>query len=383
MKATSPRWGREKVRTALGLKVWEIELAVETGLFARGEDRRFDPAEVQTALDSGEEFRARLRAEYRLNATEAAGLLGISKQRFARVVEQTGLRPVAEEQIRKYGQILTVRSYRTADVEALAPYATADRVLRGAVTSVGRSAAAQKAARTRARNKARAAEARSELDTVREAAGSSPVAALRYAAALACDLPDSPHFLRRYEHDDVVHTLARVIADCRLTAAERRAYLADVQDLALQAHSTMAGPDEVRQRLGTDVSILVGRTETVCRFVPRPELSQLASAPPEWLLSLRAAEAATDAEESVLRARLSAERKVLDAAERALCLTDETAAELFGLPVDVVAALRPRSRRTHWHPQHVAQLLARPPVWLRNEAAARQEVARRRAHRKK
>lgn len=378
-----PRWGREKVRAALGLAVWETNLAVESGLLTRGEDRRFDPVEVQKAVDDIEGFRARLRAEHRLNATEAAARLGISVQRFARVVEQAGLVPVAEEGFRKYGRFLTVRYYRAADVEALAPYAHADRVLREAVTSVGRSAVAQKAARTRARNKARATEARSELDALHERAKASPVSALRYATALALGLPDSPPFLRRYQDDDLVRTLIGMIDDSRLTVAERSTKFSDVQDLAHEAHSTMASPDEVRQQLGADISTMAAQAETIGRFMPRQELSRLAAAPPTWLLALRAAEAAADAESAALHARMSAERKVLDSAERALRITDDTAAELFGLPVDVVASLRPKKHSGHWHPQHVAQLLAHPPAWLHDEAAARQEVARRQARKAK
>jgi hypothetical protein len=102
-------------------------------------------------------------AEHRLNATDAAGRLGISRQRFARVVKQAGLEPVAEEQVRKYRRLLTVRYYRAADVDALQPYVGADIALREAATAVGRSDAAQKAARTRARNRERAREARLEL----------------------------------------------------------------------------------------------------------------------------------------------------------------------------------------------------------------------------
>ncbi|MEN8653016.1 hypothetical protein ABCR94_21080 [Streptomyces sp. 21So2-11] len=291
--------------------------------------------------------------------------------------------PVAYEQFRKYGRFLTVRYYRAADVDALAPYANADRVLPEAVTSVGRSAAAQKAARTRARNKARATEARSELDALHETAKATPVSAFRYATALAHGLPDAPPFLLQYQDDDLVRTLIGMIDDSRLTVAERSTKLSDVRDLAHEAHSTMVGPGEVRHQLGADITALAGQVETIGRFMPRQELSRLATTTPPWLLALRAAEAAADAEAAALHAKRSAERKVLDSAERALRLTNDTAAELFGLPLDVVTSLRPKKHSGHWHPQHVAQLLAHPPAWLHDEAAARREVARRQSHRAK
>jgi hypothetical protein len=123
-------WGRERTRAALGLAVWEIELAVATGLLVRREDRRFEADEVRAALGDVGTFRARLAAEHRLNATQAAARLGISRHRFARLVAQAGLAPVGEEQLRRYGRTLTVRYYRAADVDELTPRVAADRARR-------------------------------------------------------------------------------------------------------------------------------------------------------------------------------------------------------------------------------------------------------------
>lgn len=170
--------------------MWEIELAVTAGLLERGADRRFDPDEVTRTAADLDTFRARLAREHRFNASQAARRLGVSAARFARVVAQTGLAPVAEEQVRKYGRVLTVRYYRAVDVDGLAAYATADQVLREAVTAVGRPAAARKAAVTRARNKERAEQARHELQAVRkQTTQGAAVALVRYAAALAAGLP--------------------------------------------------------------------------------------------------------------------------------------------------------------------------------------------------
>lgn len=52
--------GREKVRAELGLAVWEVELAAETGLLRRLPDRSFDPASVKAAQDDLEAFGRRL-----------------------------------------------------------------------------------------------------------------------------------------------------------------------------------------------------------------------------------------------------------------------------------------------------------------------------------
>lgn len=363
------RWGREKVRAVLGLAVWEIELAVTAGLLERGADRRFDPEAVARAAADLDAFRALLAREHRLNATEAARRLGISAARFARVVAQTGLAPVAEEQVRKYGRVLTVRYYRAADIDGLAAYATADRVLREAVTAVGRSAAARKAAVTRTRNKERAAQARHELQALREQTGrGSAVALVRYAAALAANLPQGPGFLRRFAADKAVGALAAMVKECRLRADERSALLDDVLPQAREACAELVGPAEIERQTGVDPSVFAGRTDMVGGCMTRDELEELLAAPPQWLAQARAAAAAQ-------RARAAEERAVLDAAQEAARLTNETVADLFGLPVDVVAALRPRRNGGFWHPQHVAGFLAAPPPWLHSEEAARAEVA--------
>ncbi len=52
--------GREEVRAVLGLAVWEVELAAETGLLLRLPDRSFDPLSVRAALDDLDGLRRRL-----------------------------------------------------------------------------------------------------------------------------------------------------------------------------------------------------------------------------------------------------------------------------------------------------------------------------------
>jgi hypothetical protein len=373
-------WGREKVRTVLGLAVWEVELAVEIGLLRRLPDRRFEAAAVAAALADPEGFRSRLAAERRLNATEAARRLGISRQRFARVVEQAGLAPVATEQVDRYATVLTVRYYRAADVETLRPYVAADIVLRAAATSVGRSTAARRAAGTRARNRERAATARVELEAVRAAAAISPVAVLRYAAGLAAGRPKAPGFLRRFAADPAVARLAALVADCRLRAAEHARMTGEILEQARVAYQAMAGPGEIRRRLGVEPQALAGHVELIDGFVERRLLAAWAVNPPVWLLAERAAMAANEAAQAAHQARACEQRRVLEEAERAIRLTDEAVAELFDLPVALIAQLRPR-KRGRWSVEYVRQLRAHPPAWLRDEERARKEAARRSARR--
>ncbi|WP_405878716.1 hypothetical protein OG762_08800 [Streptomyces sp. NBC_01136] len=370
------RWGRERARAALGLAVWEIELAVTAGLLERGADRRFDPDEVTRTAADLDAFRARLTREHRFNASQAARRLGVSAARFARVVAQTGLAPVAEEQVRKYGRVLTVRYYRAVDVDGLAAYATADQVLREAVTAVGRPAAARKAAVTRTRNKERAEQARHELQAVRkQTTQGANVALVRYAAALAAGLPRGSRFLKKFVTDEAVGVLAAVVEECRMRAEERSALLDEVLPLAHRACAELTGPAEIERRSGVDPAVFAGRTDMIGGYMARAELEKVLAALPQWPAQARAAAVAAEAEAAVHRTRAAEEHAALAAAREAARLTNETVAELFGLPVDVVAALRPRGSAGLWNPQHVAALRAAPPPWLRSEEAARAEVA--------
>ncbi|MFD8527143.1 hypothetical protein ACFV0L_06990 [Streptosporangium canum] len=127
--------GRNAVRQLLGLSVREIELATTTGLLRRFPDRTFAPVSVRAAEADIEHFRRLLAAERRCTITEASARLGVSADRFKRITA-AGLAPVATEEIRKYGQTLTVRYYRAADVDALADHVHTDAELRAATRAV-------------------------------------------------------------------------------------------------------------------------------------------------------------------------------------------------------------------------------------------------------
>ncbi len=98
--------------------------------------RTFDPVSVRAAEADIEHFRRLLAAERGCTITEASARLGVSADRFKRITAAAGLAPVDTEQIRKYGQTLTVRYYRAADVDALADHVHADAELRAAARAV-------------------------------------------------------------------------------------------------------------------------------------------------------------------------------------------------------------------------------------------------------
>ncbi len=373
-------WGREKVRAALGLTVWEIELSVRTGLLQRLPNRRFDDESVRAALADTEAFRTRLAAEHRLNATEAARRLGVSRERFTRVVADTGLAPVAEEQIRKYGRDLAVRYYRAADVDSLPPRVGADIALRGAATAFGRSAAARKAAQTRARNRERAERARLELYAAEPVPDAHPTRVLAYAAGLTADHTSAPGFLSEFSGVPEALRIATLVRDCRLSPAEHTAMVHGFRERAQAAYEALVSPDEVHRRLGVCPGSLCGRTEMLMGYVPQSAVRAWEDEPPAWLLTERAALAAAEAGEAALRSREKEEQRVLHEAEQQLKCTDEAVAELFGLPVDIVAELR-RSRDKPWRWAYVEQLRDRPPKWLSSTEAARGEARRRRESR--
>ncbi|MGR7002005.1 hypothetical protein ACU686_34925 [Yinghuangia aomiensis] len=120
-------------------------------------------------------------------------------------------------------------------------------------------------------------------------------------------------------------------------------------------------------------------------YVARSTLDELASEPPAWLIQLRG-----DLELERVSAMWSREQErvweaargradaVLRDAERVVArVPDEAVAELFGLDLSVVEALRPRSGG--WTAGYVARLLATRPAWLADDRTARAEAERRAA----
>ncbi|WP_433472823.1 hypothetical protein ACQPZP_28615 [Spirillospora sp. CA-142024] len=375
--------GREKVRAALGLAVWEVELAAETGLLRRLPDRSFEAASVRAALDDPGGFRQGLAQERRCNATESAARLGISVQRFKRVAAATGLVPVAGEDVRKYGRVLRVVYYRAGDVDALADHVQADVELRAAAVAVSREQAAQKAAVTRKRNAELRREARTELES-RKPADAEGIEKLRWAVALMRTAGRFPAPLRRLAHVEDAPTgqLAHLMRQARLREDELAAMLEDVLPRAARATEGLADPDQVSAMLGVSAWLVSQHVPHFGGHVPVPALRELAGAPPPWLLAAWADIEFQRASVEVVRQDEKQREAVLDTAERAASrLSDAGVAELLGLSKEVVRRLRPGTGR--WKAAYVEQLLRRRPAWSLSEEAAWAEAERCRRRRER
>ncbi|WP_406317467.1 hypothetical protein OHA77_09345 [Streptosporangium sp. NBC_01639] len=378
--------GRNMVRQLLGLGVWEIELAVTTGLLRRLPDRTFDPVSVRAAEADIEHFRRLLAAERRCTITEASTRLGVSADRFKRIVAAAGLAPVATEQIRKYGRTLTVRYYRAADVDALADHVHADAELRAAARAVSRSEAARKAVQTRKLNIARTVAARAEIETIKPTLDADHVRVLLWTAALMAAAGVWPGPLRPLQRmaDPRVPPLTEMLRDARLSRTELEVMLAELAPRAVEPVRLLVSPRDAERELGVPIEMVPAELPHFGDHLLAPLLRETVSAPPPWLLRARAevelqravhAEEQRAVEESSQRHRV--ERAAVDQAARvASRLSDESVAELFGIPVDVIRQLRPASGR--WAADHVAGLLRKTPPWLRDESAARAEADRRR-----
>ncbi|MEU8204709.1 hypothetical protein [Streptosporangium sp. NPDC049046] len=377
--------GRNTVRQTLGLSVWEIELAATTGLLRRLPDRTFDPVSVRAAEADIEHFRQLLAAERRCTVTEASARLGVSSDRFKRIIAATGLAPVATEEIRKYGRILTVRYYRAADVDALADHVHADTELRAAARAVSRSEAARKAVQTRKLNLERAVAARAEIETIKPAFDADCVRVLLWTAALmtAVDIWPGPLSPIRRMADPRIPPLAEILRDARLSRTDLEAMLAEFTPRSAELVPLLVSPKDAERELGVPVEMIPAELPRFGDHLLAPLLREAVSSPPPWLLRARAevelrravqAEERRAVEEASRQRR--AERAAVDQAARvASRLSDESVAELFGIPPDVIRRLRPASGR--WTADHVARLLRKTPPWLHDESAARAEADRR------
>ncbi|MET8337767.1 hypothetical protein [Streptosporangium canum] len=378
--------GRNAVRQLLGLSVWEIELATTTGLLRRLPDRTFDPVSVRAAEADTEHFRRLLAAERRCTITEASARLGVSADRFKRITAAAGLAPVATEEIRKYGQPLTVRYYRAADVDALADHVHADAELRAAARAVSRSEAARKAVQTRKLNLARAVAARAEIETITPTFDTDRVRVLLWTTALmvAADVWPGPLRPLRRMADPRVPPLTEILRDARLSRTELEVMLAELTPRSVELVRLLVSPRDAEQELGVPIEMIPAELPQFGGHLLAPLLREAVSSPPPWLLRARAevelqravhAEERRAVEEASQRHRV--ERAAVGQAARvASRLSDESVAEMFGIPADVIRRLRPASGR--WAADHVAGLLRKTPPWLRDESAARAEADRRR-----
>jgi hypothetical protein len=371
------------VGQALGLVPRQVRLAARAGLLRRLEDGTYDAECVARAAADPRRFWDALRREEPLNVTRAAARLGIGRERFRRVAAASGLPVLELTWVRRRGEYTVACSYRAADVDAMLPHVIADRELRAAAVAVARSRAAVRAARTRAANRERRRNARGRFAARTPGAWSGPVEIVVWAAGLALARGRVPDWLRRFRYDDEVEAVAELVGECGFTDREVAAHARAAATAARGVVRELEPPGRVRARLGVPVHHLTPFVPSVAGWLPREVVDRLAAVPAPWLLHVRADLAFDEAvdhlataleRERVVRARQA--REVCREADAAVAyLSDEAVAELFALPADVVAALRPRGGR--WPSGQVEDMLRQRPEWLGDEDAARREIARR------
>jgi hypothetical protein len=241
--------GRETVRRRLGLAVWQADLAAEVGLLVRHEDGSYDQAVVDAAEQDIDGWKKRLNVEQKLNATDSAKRLGVSKQRFARAVEAGAIRHIAEEPW-KYG---IVRCYRAGDLDALSGWLVADAAERILKTSAGRPAAAQKAAATRKRNNERETAARDALTATDP--GDDPnviedaVQVVVWATGILLALRDDAGMLWRFDKDRRVHLIARQVRQARFTKEEGAVLVGRARSVGAAALKRLRDGQYIQDRL--------------------------------------------------------------------------------------------------------------------------------------
>ncbi len=367
----------------MGLVPRQVRLAARAGLLDQHEDGTFDADCVARAAADQRRFMDALHREEPLSARQAAARLHVSRERFTRVARTAELPVVERQWLRRNGRDIEVCYYRTADVDALLPHVVADIELRAAAALVARSQAAAKAALTRAHNRERAKHARQLLETRRTDEVGDPVETVLWAVALGGAHGRIAPRLRRFRDDPRAVALAEVVTHARLAAEELERLAAEATGPALRALPLLARPNEVAARLGVPALRVAEHTPALHGYIARSKLDELAAVPPEWLLLLRGDQelarvaALWDREQERVweLERARADAVMRDAARAVSRLSDEAVAELFGLDIELVAGLRPRSGR--WSTEHVEEVLRTRPAWLGDAAAARAELARR------
>ncbi|WP_440071698.1 hypothetical protein [Streptosporangium sp. OZ121] len=253
-------------------------------------DRTFDPVSVRAAEADVEHFRRSLAAERRCTVTEASARLGVSIDRFKRIVTAAGLAPVATEEIRKYGRILTIRYYRAADVDALADHAHADTELRAAARAVSRSEAARKAAQTRKLNLARTVAARAEIEATKPTPDADCVRVLLWTAALMVAAGVWPGPLRPLHRmaDPRVPPLTEILRDARLPRAELETMLAELTPRSAELVRLLVSPQDAERESGVPIEMIPAELPRFGDHLLAPLLREAVSSPPPWLLRARA-----------------------------------------------------------------------------------------------
>ncbi|MFI0448915.1 hypothetical protein [Actinomadura sp. 6N118] len=214
-----------------------------------------------------------------------------------------------------------------------------------------------------------------------------PLQILLWCIALMSVADKHPKPLRRLSgiEDQRVKALSALLCRARYSDQELETMLTALTGRAAELADGLVPPRDVERELGVPVTMIPADSPRLGDHLFADDLRRMAASPPSWLLAARAqveleraayTQARHAAEESERRRRAEQEA-IATAARAASQLSDESVAELFGLPPDVINGLRPRSGR--WSAEHIAQLLRNTPPWLRDVTAAQEEISRRRA----
>jgi|GEM_PF-3698300 hypothetical protein len=294
----------KQVRSVLGLSVDEVQLAVETGLLKARGRRNYDAGSVLAAAADRKAWRARLGAEQRLNATEAAARLGVTTERFRRAVAANGVQPVKIEPWR-YGLI---SYYRAADVDALAPWLVMDAAARHVAAVAKRPEAARKAAETRRRNTEEKRVAREQLAALMPSATTPSPELVRFVTALLVVYEQGAGKLGRYRHDYHVGRLAGIMAKARLSDQERSKLLCDWHGPALEAASWLTEASKLERGYGLHPGSLCNRLPCISGMVSQTDFDALLRDDPGYIEECRQKEQA--------RLILEEARRLAEAEER-------------------------------------------------------------------
>lgn len=295
----------KQVRSVLGLSNDEVQLAVETGLLKARGRRHYDAGSVLAAAADREGLRARLAAEQRLNATEAAARLGVTTERFRRAVVANGLQPVKREYWR-YGRWISY--YRAADVDALAPWLVLDAAARHVAAAAKRPEAARKAAETRRRNAEEKRTAREELAELIPSASTLGPELVRFVTALLVAYRQGTGKLGCCRHDHQVVRLASIMAKARLSDEERSKLLCDWHGPALEAASWLTDASKLERGYSLHPGSLCNQLPCVSGMVSQTDFDTLLRNDPGYIEECRQKERA--------RLILNQARKLAEAEER-------------------------------------------------------------------
>jgi hypothetical protein len=371
------------VRKRLGLAVWQADLAVEIGLLVRHEDGSYDEAAVDAAEQDLDGWKKRLDVEQRLNATDSAKRLGVSKGRFARAVGAGAISHIAEEPW-KYG---IVRYYRAGDVDALAGWLVADAAERILKTSAGRPAAAEKAAATRKRNNEREAAARAALSATDPGDDRNviedAVHVVVWATGVLLALRDDAGALRRFAEDRRAQQIARQVRQARFTKEEDAVLVGRARSVGAAAVKRLRDGQYIRDRLDvSSVEVVANVLPMVAGEADQVHVDALAANPPAWLVHVQdqdrmdRAERRTSELLAAIESAAADERNSLfDQMGRAVSgrISLADAAQILGLPLDVMQGLHEKPLAA----SYLDQLRSNPPAWMASVEAARDEANRR------